>query len=455
MPEETIETPDELSHVSDDDAKQVGSVSVDAAASDPAGPIHREFPSVSPRPAEFEFHQERFDRMAERFRDRGVLKKLIDWRKGIAWNAEMEPEDFAHQEALRDDAYFERKKDEEFQAWQKNLQVVIEHLKEKQDPANPEGQKRKILLLVMGGGMKGPYSAGQVLGLNAIGMGEDFDTIVGISAGAGTAAYFTAGPEQTRLGASLFYEECTTKDFIDMRRVRQIMDVDFVIDRLREGEKKLDQQAIMDSDKELYVVATDAETLESSLINAKTAKPDMLSALHASMSAPIVYREAVEVNGGKYIDGAFDPMPIKKIIDELQPTDILILPNTPFDRMDSFETTPGEYFFSELLQAASKIAPLASLGRDLAPLGSLGTVEKFLSAKQQIRKSLEFIQKQTGVSIGILWPPDSGLTNVGTNPDAVQAAELESARGTIEAFGEPQPHEIKLYHHKEPMSAGI
>ena len=43
----------------------------------------------------------------------------------------------------------------------------------------------------MGGGMKGPYGAGQaLLGLPKAGLDKVFNTVVGISAGAATATYF-------------------------------------------------------------------------------------------------------------------------------------------------------------------------------------------------------------------------------------------------------------------------
>lgn len=213
------------------------------------------------------------------------------------------------------------------------------------------------------------------------------------------------------------------------------MNVDFIAGRMRGGPKALDQKAIIDSPQELYTVVTDPKTFESKFINVKTATPDMISPFHASMAAPIAYRKAIEVNDGRYIDGAFDPMPVEKVIEEFQPTDILILPNTPFDHMDAFEVTPGEYLVSELIEGASKIIPAASLG----------TVDKFLRIKEQIRKSLEFIQKQRGVNIGILWPQNSGLTNVTTDPDRIKAAVLESARGVIKAFGGKQPYKIELF----------
>lgn len=385
-------------------------------------------------PHEFDFHQERFNKMAREHAERSIIKKVIDW------NVKMSPKDFAHAEALRDDADFERRKDIEFQAWEKNLKVVVGNLLEKRDQRNLDGTERKDirpLLLILGGGMKGPYGAGQaLLGLPAVGLDKVFDTVVGISAGAATAAYFVGGGEQAPKGASIFYEECTAGEFIKPERVRQIMNIDVVTDAMSLGEKAVDQKAVLDSKTEFYVGVTRKEDWQSELINAKTAKPGMITAVGASMAVPLLYRKAIEVNGEKYVDGAFDPMPIEKIIKQFNPTDILVLPNTPFDRMDAFELTPGEYLIAEFAHRTGS-------------LGSLGTTEKFLRVKEEIRKSLEYIQHQSKVNIGILWPPDSNLSNLTTDPDKVEAAVIESARGVIKEFGAEQPREIGSFHSRK------
>ncbi len=386
-------------------------------------------------PAEFEFHQQRFRNLAEKYQARSRIQKIIDWKRGDRWESPPTAVDFAHAEALHDDEYFDLKKDPEYLAWQENLQVVMKHLLEKRDPSNHEAQKRKVVMLIMGGGMKSPYAVGQTIGLHEIGLGNAFDAVVGISGGAGPATYFLGGPEQSRVGGDIWYNEATTKNFIDFKRVKQIMDVGYIIDAASHGEKSVDFKAVEQSPTELYVVATDPETYEAKLINAKTAKPNMAAAVHASMSAPLVYNEAIEVNGGRYIDGAFDPMPIQKIIDELHPDDILILPNTPFMRMESLEVTPGEIIFSNILKAAGSVSSVASIG----------TMEKFLSAKNQLRASLEWIQKQNNVDIGILWPPESGLTNLGTDPDKIKSGILQGARDLIDQFGEVQPEVVELY----------
>lgn len=386
--------------------------------------------------AEFDFHQKRFENMSDEYNKRGIIQKIIDWQKGRGWTEEMSPIDFAHEEAIRDNIEFEKRKSLEFKAWEKNLAPVIERLLEKRDLSSQEGEKIKTLLLVLGGGMKGSYSAGQMIGLNKMGLGNVFDSVVGISAGAGMSAYFSAGEEQTLTGASLFYEECSKKEFIDFERIHRIMDVDVVANAMRSGKKSLDQEAILNSPRDFFVVVTNINTLQPELINVKTAVPDMISAVNASMAIPLVYRKEIELNGGQYIDGGLDPLPIEKIIEKFHPTDILILPNMPFERMDSFETNFGEFLVSDLMQGVSKVIPGESFEK---------TTEKIFQMNQKMRKSLEFIQGQQKVNIGVLWPQESGLGTFTVNSETVKTAMLESARDTIKAFKGEQPKEIGLF----------
>lgn len=404
----------------------------------PGEPLPQKAPE---KPAEFAFHQKRFEKMAEEHADRGWLKRLLDR------NAEMTSEDFAHDEALRDLDAFNKRQHAEFKEWEKGLKVVVERLKEKKK--NPESTEIRPLLLILGGGMKGPYSAGQVVGLNEAGItSEVFDTIVGISAGAGAAAYYTAGPEQTRVGTSLFYEECTTPAFINFARLRDIMSINTLM-KWMGGPKKLDEGAVRRSRSKLYFGVTRlsevnkaAEDPKADFIDAINAQPTLdsehsriLSAMRSSMSVPMVNQEVPPVNGIEYVDGAFDPMPIQAAIEKFNPTDILVLPNTPFERLDAFKLSTGEYIVAELLKKFGSPGSLLSLGQ----------MEKFLLIKEQLRKSMEFIKEQQGVNVGIIWPPDSGLSTFGQKPDEIKAAVLESARGVVEAFGEKQPHEIRLY----------
>lgn len=317
-----------------------------------------------------------------------IMKQILDRNM-----TEISAKDFAHEEALRDDIDFERRRDEEeFKASERNLKPVIEALIEKRD--NPEKKDIRALLVIPGGGMKCAIGAGQALiGLNAVGMDKAFDNVFGISGGAQVAAYFVGGKDRATKGASIFYEECTQGEFIKKTRIPKIMNVDVVSNAMNKGEKELNKKAIVNSNVGLYVGVTRVEDEKCEIINAKTARPGMIDALKASMAVPIIYGKDIEVNETKYMDGMFDPLPIQRLIEKFDPTHILILSNVPFNRADSFELSFGEYLLAEYLPK----------------IGVLGTMAKFAGNKKQMRESLEYIQKQSGVKIGIIWPPDTGL----------------------------------------------
>lgn len=401
-------------------------------------------------PAEAVFHQERFNKMAREHAERSIVKKVLDW------NAKMSAKDFAHAEAIRDDADFERRKDVEFQAWDKDLKIVTHNITERiAGIVNGEARKDiRPLLLIMGGGMKGASGAGQaLLGLpavleslahssrtsvasesSAVSLDQVFDTVVGISAGAPTAAY-VLNEEQASAGASIFYKECTKGEFISrkLKRLPRIMDIDVVTQAMSHGEKALEQRRVLDSKADFFIVVTGKEDGKCELIDAKTAKPGMMDAIAASMAVPIAYKKAIEVNGKEYIDGAFSPVPLEEIIKKFNPTDILILPQVPFNRLDALKLSIGG-------RIISKFAHM---------FDSLGPVEKFVRISEELRVALEYARGQSKVNIGVLWPPDSNLNPLTTDPGQVEAAATESARGVIKAFGVEQPGKINLFHSKK------
>jgi predicted patatin/cPLA2 family phospholipase len=285
----------------------------------------------------------------------------------------------------------------------------------------------KLLLLVLGGGMRGPYSAGQGLALQKMGFRKSFNTVVGISAGAGIAAYFVAGEEQGLKGTSIFYEEATN-DLISYRPKRlltQLLNSDVITDAMREGPKKLDQQAILDSPTDLYVAVTRQENKQAELINVKVPKQNRIeiNAIGASMDVPLIRGKGKEVNGVRYIDGGFDPLPLKEIIDKFHPTDILVLPNVPFDKLETFKASSGMEWIAE----------------NLTESGSPGAIKKFLKITEALRGLLEEFKEENDVNIGILWPPDGSLESTTTEPQKIKASIYQSARDAFGQFGAEAP----------------
>ncbi len=264
--------------------------------------------------------------------------------------------------------------------------------------------------------MRGPYGAGAVAALFEAGFGETFDAVVGISTGAATGAYFLGGERQIALGASLYYEECTRPDFMDPWRRRKKVDIDLLINWMQDGPKALDKQAMKKHPSRFFVAAI-TRSGQQEFIDVKTAQPDSLTAIKASMALPGLYGEWITVNGRQYCDGGFNqPMPIMAVIKHFQPTDILILPNQTQDVAVRFRPGLGD-FMAALLT--------------LRQLGIKKSWEVF-NRKDRYRRTLKSISPKSP-RVAILWPPDGGLHEGTRDPVLLQAA-FERSRQSAEQW---------------------
>lgn len=371
---------------------------------------------------ERQFHQDRFDKQSQKYTERGLLKRVLDR------NQKLSSVDFAHIEALRDNAEFEARHTAAFKEYLRQLHAVVENLKKKRDDPNGEGKNIRPLLLILSGGLEGPYGAGQAIALKEMGLGKTFNQVVGISTGAAIGGYFLSGNPE--IAPSIYYEEMVKPEFFNPHRVNKMVDIDYTMQVLSTGPKALDTEAIIDNPTEFWVQAVNDKTGEAELINTKTAKQGVLQAMHASMALPFLYHEKVKVNDGEYVDGGLEPLPLEKVIAQFNPTDILILPNMSFLEADTFKLTTGERVLAKLL-------PL------LPRKGIVALAEKVLQRKEEFHHSLDEMKKIVGVNIGMLWPPGGDLTMTGQDSDKMKAAALAAQKDAFEEFGEKR--EAKIY----------
>lgn len=375
----------------------------------------------------FKFHQDRFKNTSEQLSNRGTLERMKDSLSGKD-PYDPSPIDVAHEEALEDNAALEKRKNQEFKEWQRQLQPVIDHLRARRDDPEGEGKDRKIMVLVMGGGKKVTYSAGQLTALHHMGYKDSVDNIFGISGGGPVSAYFVAGEENGPKGTSLLAAEASDPAFFNARRVNQVMNIKHMGQAMRQGPKALDEQAVLDSKTGLYVAVNRADSSEMDWVDVKSAKPDMVSALEATGNIPFFKGGGIEVNEQEYFDGGFGKIDLQKMIEQFHPTDILILPNRPFDEIENL----GPNFLK------------GAMIDKIPKAGMPGMVRKFLQMSQDLRKLMEEAKKTEGVNIGVLWPPETGLQNTTMDPVQIEKAIYESARDTFQAFGE-DIQDVNLY----------
>lgn len=213
---------------------------------------------------------------------------------------------------------------------------LIDRLHEKQhllQAGNPAHKDIKTALIIGGGGMRGVYSTGITAGLEALGLGEVFDDAIGISAGACAVAYLLAG--QAEVGPSVYYDDLPNKEFINLRRPKGIMDIGFLEHVFREV-KPLDQAAIRQSRTRMHVGLTEVATGKGVYLDmAEYPELDIVSAITTSSAVPVIVKQRAAINGVLYADGTTGcTTPIDYAIEALGATDILVIMNYPFSRIE-------------------------------------------------------------------------------------------------------------------------
>lgn len=212
---------------------------------------------------------------------------------------------------------------------------VIDAIKEKKQlrDAGQAHEHINVMCIVDGGLMKGVYGVGAGLAFSEAGYYDIFDTIVGISAGAPSAAYFLA--QQAEIGGSLIYEECCSKKFMNFWRFNNMLDTQYIVDTIfNKEEKKLDVESVLRYKKRLRIGLADYETAECTLLQPETAH-ELRESMRASMSMPGLVKQKIFIRGRRYLDGASAvPHPLEVALQTIPATHVLIFTNQDKDTTD-------------------------------------------------------------------------------------------------------------------------
>ncbi|MHB8605819.1 MAG: patatin-like phospholipase family protein [Thermoplasmatota archaeon] len=168
------------------------------------------------------------------------------------------------------------------------------------------------VLVVEGGGMRGAYAGGALVGLQRA--GERFDAVYASSSGACSAAYLAA--EQPE-GLRIWDEMLGGTKLINAANVligRPFLDLDYLIDEIFGKRVPLDVERLRASRAPLWVTLTDAESGAVEYRDLRRAEKP-LRVLRATAALPIAYASPVELDGRFYLDGGVaDPIPLAKAI---------------------------------------------------------------------------------------------------------------------------------------------
>ena len=301
------------------------------------------------------------------------------------------------------------------------MKPIIKRLFRKRDLLKSKDLAHKQIrpmLIICGGALRGTYGAGAVCALHALGLEDVFDVVIGLSTGSGIGAYYLAGHEQTLLGTTIYYDDCT-HDFVSMRPYPKA-DIDYLETVFRKA-KKLDTGAIQRHRSQFFVGVTDWQTGEHSIINAKEANPDMITAIKASMAIAPLYRKPVLVNGRQYVDGSISRMLPIDLIEQFSPTDILVIANRPE---------------SEWVQKMTSLKVQAI--KHILGIGMPERVQRAILAMNDMQEKDAQLFARLPMNKEIVFAPRNGKVNLlTTNSLELRNGAISSALETLELFGRP------------------
>ena len=278
----------------------------------------------------------------------------------------------------------------------------------------------RTLLFMPGGGMRGAGGAGFICGLHALGLDDAFDVVGGTSTGAALAANFLSGSETTRLTPSIYHTDLPGKLFRLFENPPA--KIDHVEHVMRTGEKRARTEVIRASRSEFFVGVTCMEDFSFELLDAKSAFPDPIAAVKASMAIPGMYNQPVRVNRRFFVDGSIQPLPIREMIAKYQPTDILVIANATEAKARSHKPSLGERLTSPYF--------LRHVPSELR--------RKWAQRYEAWQESLHEFRSLKDIHTGILWSPDS-LHMFDANPEKLRRASVNAFQQTFRSFGKPIP----------------
>lgn len=164
-------------------------------------------------------------------------------------------------------------------------------------------------LIVEGGGMRGAFTAG-VLDAFLEKQFNPFDLYVGVSSGSTNLANYLAGQHGRTL--QFYIDHSLRPEFISYKRFLKggdLIDLEWMW-QVGEAERPLDQQVLFAQNPDFYMVLTHARSGRAEYLRA--GKDNLLSALRASSTIPVLTRQPVDIMGEPYFDGGVaDALPVQ------------------------------------------------------------------------------------------------------------------------------------------------
>lgn len=284
------------------------------------------------------------------------------------------------------------------------IKAIIEK-KRLMDAGKPHDHIRP--LMIQGGGlMQGVYGAGAALALKELGYTNVFTSLVGVSSGAPTIAYFAAGNVED--GIAVLKEDCGDKRFMNPWRFWNQVDTQHFIDILRHDErKKIDVEQMFKHPAKIYFGVSRYETAMPELIH-PTNEEELFSHMHASINMRNVSKHKIVIDGVHYADGGFTkPHIIGHAVKEVDATHVLIITNNTrhYNPITNMERV---------------------LNRTIIRMRLNGAIAQAIRARLKERDKAVAEAMESPKPVAAVWG-NGAISSVETNPDKI-ANTIEASR---------------------------
>ena len=305
-----------------------------------------------------------------------------------------------------------------------NTQLVKNLLEKKRllKQKDPSHKKYKTALIIEGGIFLGVYGAGIAWGLEEIGMTNAFDYVLGISTGTVTGAYFLS--QQMEMGTSVFYEDLTDGQFLNFRRVKSIINMDYLND-IFATKKILATQQIRKARSELLFAVTNIVTGKGEILRAKDEDIDILTSIKEAMSLPGFYNKPTPIRGKAYCDGVYGfTNPIAYALEELGCTDVVVVTNRPCN----FRSDPQLFTFLETIAAKTMLRNLSSEFR-----------KAYISRRRSSSRDMAMLWEMgkdefPGINLGLICRDTMPINRFSQNSKKIKEVAQDAKLQAIELF---------------------
>jgi predicted patatin/cPLA2 family phospholipase len=195
------------------------------------------------------------------------------------------------------------------------LEVLREHKENRDD-------KRVFGLVVQGGGMRAVYSASALAVMVDYELVDAFEHIVGSSAGAINAAYFTALQKEA---IDLYSNDLANKKFINLFRKDKKVDIDYLVDNVLKQKRPININMLKSASSKLHIVITNYKNGKKEVISNRKEFLEIYEEFRATSALPVLYDKVVQLANKYYIDGGVADLIPLDVAYKLGCTDIVVI----------------------------------------------------------------------------------------------------------------------------------